>query len=95
MIIPFGEFYILLKSCSRITDGEPFSGSIQQLDYLGKPEYHKNCSDLMYGFMGGECTEPKTVKVVGCSKGNHSGTVIGAFLDPPSEEPGDDGQNHG
>ena len=89
------ELYLIFKSCTRIANGVRLSGSIYQLDYRGDANYHKGCTELVYGFMGGEWHFALT-SVAGCPVGykhGQAGAVIGAFLDPPSGDRTKSGQN--
>ena len=89
------ELYLIFKSCTRIANGVRLSGSIYQLYYRGDANYHKGCTELVYGFMGGEWHYAFT-SVAGCPVGykhGHTGAVIGAFLDPPSGDRTKTGQN--
>ena len=85
----------ILKSCTRIADGVLLNGSIQNLDYIGNPKYHKGCTKLVYGFMGGD-SKAKSTSVAGCPSNHrpgHVGAIIGAFLDPPVKSPSERGKN--
>jgi hypothetical protein len=82
----FKNIQSIVRSCTRIANGVLLSGSIDRLDYNGDPSYHKGCTELVYGFMGGDWHFAITT-VAGCPVGykhGYSGAVIGAFLDPPS-----------
>eukprot|EP00118_Oscarella_pearsei_P016523 m.158372 g.158372 ORF g.158372 m.158372 type:complete len:410 (+) comp38735_c2_seq1:477-1706(+) len=84
----------IVQQCKRVADGVKISGDISLLDYLGRPNYHNPCTELVYGFLGGDWKGAATT-VAGCSTGTayHVGAVVGAFLDPPSGDRSLVGQN--
>ena len=95
ILLLYVSFFHFLKSCLRISNGVKLSGSIYQLDYKGNAAYHRGCTELVYGFMGGDWRYAITT-VAGCPVGykhGHVGAVIGAFLDPPSGDRSKNGQN--
>ena len=84
------------KNCTRIANGVRISGDISNLHYRGKEKYHIGCTELVYGFMGGDYHNT-TSKVAGCDvpvKHGHAGGIIGAFLDPPNGHGVTDPQKH-
>ena len=68
-----------------MNDGYKISGDISSLSFNGDPNYHKPCTELVYGFLGG-AWKGVSPTVAGCSTGRstYMGVVVGAFLDPPS-----------
>ncbi|XP_062503330.1 uncharacterized protein LOC134180241 [Corticium candelabrum] len=85
----------IVKSCTRVANGVKISGDITKLNFKGNVAYLKPCTELVYGFMGGDHHYALT-SVAGCSVGykhGHVGAVIGAFLDPPSGDHTKNGQN--
>ena len=74
-----------MQNCETIADGYKISGDISSLSFNGDPQYHNPCTELAYGFLGGDW-KGVTTTVAGCETGraNHVGAVVGAFLEPPS-----------
>ena len=64
----------LLQSCTRVANGVKLSGSIHQLDYKGNQAYHHGCTELVYGFMGGDWSYAVTI-VAGCPKATSMATL--------------------
>ncbi|XP_065833080.1 uncharacterized protein [Oscarella lobularis] len=75
----------IVQNCETIADGYKISGDISSLSFNGDPQYHNPCTELVYGFLGGDW-KGVTTTVAGCETGraHHIGAVVGAFLDPPS-----------
>jgi hypothetical protein len=79
----------IVQNCVRIDDGVKISGGIDKLDYYGKREYHFGCTELVYGFNGGDDIRSKTStngKSERCPqrknhKTGHVRAILGAFLD--------------
>ena len=91
----FFSYLQCVQSCTRVANGVKISGDITKLNFKGNVAYLKPCTELVYGFMGGDHHYALT-SVAGCSVGykhGHVGAVIGAFLDPPSGDHTKNGQN--
>ncbi|XP_065833069.1 uncharacterized protein [Oscarella lobularis] len=75
----------IVQNCETMNDGYKISGDISSLSFNGDPNYHKPCTELVYGFLGG-AWKGVSPTVAGCSTGRstYMGVVVGAFLDPPS-----------
>jgi hypothetical protein len=84
------------KSCTRIANGVKISGGIDILDFTGSQAFLEPCTELVYGFMGGDHEYAETT-VAGCAVGHQHGNVgavVGAFLDPPAGDRSIEGQNN-
>ena len=83
-----------MQNCETITDGYKISGDISSLSFNGDSKYYKPCTELVYGFLGGDW-KGVTTTVAGCSTGRayYIGAVVGAFMEPPSGDRSRAGQS--
>eukprot|EP00118_Oscarella_pearsei_P014527 m.124845 g.124845 ORF g.124845 m.124845 type:complete len:353 (+) comp37859_c1_seq1:431-1489(+) len=83
--VAFPSIQKIVQKCERVANGAKISGDISLLDFKGDPQYNNPCTELVYGFLGGDW-KGVTTTVAGCSTGtaHHIGAVVGAFLEPPS-----------
>ncbi|XP_065833079.1 uncharacterized protein [Oscarella lobularis] len=92
----FDSMQKIVQNCERIYDGVKISGDISLLDYNGDAKYHNPCTELVYGFMGGE-TNGALTPLAGCTgetTSTHVASVVGAFMQPPSGERSRPGQSN-
>jgi hypothetical protein len=92
----YSSIQSIVKSCTRIANGVKISGGIDILDFTGSQAFLEPCTELVYGFMGGDHEYAETT-VAGCAVGHQHGNVgavVGAFLDPPAGDRSIEGQNN-